>query len=354
MSLDWMRGYTTDFILYQVDPKTWAGFDQVPRVKSFKVNTNGDGDVPLLQSGSMTVVTDNPEDLDFGWYQMFVTFSGGTGAPQGLALATMLFEADSATYDFGVGTMTIKGQSVLKPCSDRHMEDGEFIPKGTDGSEWCRKMLAKSTPAPVVIDKGSFDVTRHYVFDSGTSYLKAVWKILDSAGWVIRVTGDGVIHLRPKQSLYEPNVIFEKDGLSLFHNGVDRSADVSDVPNLYFASLNGETATARNESKSSRVSIPRRGYVKDFVDTDPVLIDGETLKHYAQRRLEEESSVIIKTYSYTREIFDDVFPLDVVRINIPNVFTGNTRVISQAITCSEKGGITIDETVGEEVKLWTR
>lgn len=353
MSLDWMRGYRTEWLLRSIDPRTWSGIGATWKLKSFKVVNSGEGEVPLLQSGSMTVVVDQ-QDVDKldGWYQLFVTLVGGTGM-ESLALATMLFESSSTKYDFSVGEAQLKGQSVLKPCADRHMEDGEFIPKDVNGAEWCRKVLARSTPAPVVIDKGKFKVSRNYVFDSGTSYLKAVWTILSSAGWVMRVTGDGTIHLCAKRSIMEPSLTLDRPTMAVISPGVNYVKDVSEVPNLYFASFNGEIATARNNAKSSSVSIRNRGYTKDVVDTDPVLIDGESLDHYAKRKL-EESSVVIKKYTYTREMLSEVCPFDVVRVNIPGIYMGNARVISQNVSCSDKGGLTIEETVGEEVRLWTR
>lgn len=348
MTFDWGHSYRTEWKLVPIDPKTWEGYEDVPRLKEFKLKTNSSGKAPTIQSGSFSV---DDVEVSPGWYRIVAKMIGADGTTTTIPISTMAYESDGSTNDYGIDSTTMTGQSVLYPAANQHIEIGDFIPKHSDGAEWCRDRLAHCTPAPVVIDSGSFRVERNYVFDSGTSYLEAVWKLLDSASWVIRIDGDGVVHLRKKSTIV-PDFEMTQQQLSIFKPGIDRTMDLSAVPNLYKVRYNGRRAVAVNDDPNSISSSVSRMYVKDVIDTDPILLDGETIEHYANRMLEEQST-LIRQYSYNREIWAEFQPFDLVYYNIPGVFTANARVISQSYSSQKNGGLSINEVVGEEVKLWT-
>ena len=348
MAIDWFRSYTTEWEVVPIDSRGWVAESPLAGVKSFRLATNGDADVPLIQSGSMTLdILD--EELPVGWYHVRGRMVSPTGDLELYPLFTMLFESNDITYDYNIGTMSMIGKSVLHPVNTNHMENGEYIPKGTNGAEWCRRILGKCTPAPVVIDGDErFTLNRNYVFDSGTSYLKAVWQVLDAAKWVIQIDGYGVITLLPKPKY--PEHRFENEALSLFKPDFGKNTEIMDIPNVYVAHYNGRRSRIENNDPESMVSTTVRGYTKDEIDTDPMPINGEDLDHYCSRQLEDLSTVI-RTYTYTREVWEDVLIYDKVYINKPGVFTGEARVLSQSFDCSNNG-VQIQEVVGEEVKLW--
>lgn len=349
MTFDWFKSYNTDWEVFPVEHKGWVQQPPIGGVKSFRLNVNGDDDIPMLQSGAISLDVLNNEP-PIGWYRVVGRMISSTGDTDYHPFLTMLFESDSSSFNYGLKTMAMTGRSVLYPANTTHMQSGEYIAKGENGAEWCRRALSRCTPAPVIIESGqSFSLNRNYVFDSGTSYLKAVWEILDSAKWVIQVDGLGIITLKPKSKTVV--VRFEEETLSLFQPGVDYEKDLGSVPNVYYAEYNGQRARAVNSDPNSIVSTVNRGYVKDVIDTDPKLINGESLDHYVNRRLEEESTVI-QTYSYTREVWEDVYPFDLAYYNIPGIYTGEARILTQAFDATD-GGIQIQEVCGEEVKLWT-
>ena len=263
-------------------------------------------------------------------------------------VATLLFEQVSGKNDYQVETVSVKGQSVLKPVEDRHMRHGSYIEKFSNGAVWCQNILNESTPAPVVLDdpKG-FTVDRYFVFDGGTSCLKAVWKILDSAGWVLQLDGDGTIHILEKPKDFK--VEYGRGNLKYIKPGISYDEDLSDIPNMYYARLNGVSAQAVNDDSNSEVSTVNRTYVKDVTELDPVPVNGETLDHYVNRRLEEESTVY-KTYKYEHDGLFDTKVFDNVYWNIPDVYTGVMRILEQTITCEQ--GMAFEEQCGEEIKLW--
>ena len=348
MAVDWIGNYLIEWQVNKIDPASWTIGASVGGVKSFKFNTNGMDDVPLLQSGSITMDSETG-DIENGWYQIVGKMIGQNGDVSLVPLFSMLMESDTTNFDYGIGSGTLNGKSVLYPVNKNHMQVGEFLPKGSDGAEWCRRMIGRFTPAPVSIEaESNFTLNRHFVFDSNTSYLKAVWSVLDAAGWVIRIDGSGNIKLGPKPST--PTTRFEREALGLFTPGIDRTLETSDVPNAYYAYYNGEKGSAENRDPDSIVSIPRRGYINDVVDTDPKLINGETIDHYCTRML-RENSVLMRTYTYSRSAFEPIYPFDMVYINVPGVFNGDARILTQAYSFENKR-LTIQEMVGEEVRLW--
>ena len=346
--MDGTGGYTSLWKIIPINVKTWQGTEALGGVRSVKVVNKATDDVPKIQSGSMTVVLPAGERFQNGWYRIQMTAVDGSGTSEHVDVATLLFEQSSGKNDYQVETVTVKGQSVLKPVEDRHLRYGSYIPKNTNGAYWCQNVLNECTPAPVVLDDpDGFMVDRYYVFDGKTSCLKAVWKILDAAEWVMQIHGDGSIHLlkKPKDSKME----IGRENLKYIKPEISYTEDLSDVPNVYWAKLNGAIAEARNTDADSLVSITNRSYIKDVAELDPVPIDGETLEHYVNRKL-EEASTIYKTYEYERDYGFDVMVFDNVYWNIPDVHTGKLRVLEQSITCEQ--GLTVEETCGEEIKLW--
>jgi hypothetical protein len=81
-------------------------------------------------------------------------------------------------------------------------------------------------------------------------------------------------------------------------------------------------------------------------------VNGESLKTYAERKLEELSTVT-KTYSYTREWWPDVFPYSMVRGSIPSYgFIQDMRVLSQSFQFGK--GLSVSETAGILIKEYER
>lgn len=346
--MEGVGGYASSWRVIPVDVLTWEGVERVPRVKSIKVVNKATDNVPKIQSGSMTIDLPAGERFKNGWYRLQMVGYNGSGEAGLFNVATLLFEQTSGKNDYRVDTVTVKGQSVLKPVEDRHMKHGSYIDKFENGAWWCHNIINECTPAPVVLEnENGFRVDRYFVFDGGTSCLKAVWKILDSAGWVLQIHGDGSIHILEKPKDFK--VEYGRSNLKYIKPGISYDEDLSSVPNVYYARLNGISAEARNEDVDSEVSINNRTYIKDVTEMDPVPINGETLDHYVNRRLEEEST-IYKTYDYERDGLFSLYVFDNVYWNIPSVHTGMMRILEQTITCDK--GMQFEERSGEEIKLW--
>ncbi len=348
MAIDLEGGYTAEWRLMEVDTSTWGTGELVAGLDSVSITTSATDSVPMLQTGNITLTREVGLEFPPGWYRIQMLAIDNGGATQRIDAATLLFEKTSGTINFSIDKCKAKGFSVLKPVNEAKMKAGEWIPRGADGAEWAARIIAGHTPAPVVLE-ASFTLDQYYVWDGGTSYLKAVWQVLDAGNCVILIDGDGTIHVTNKPT--EPAMEINAADSSLLVPGLDYDQDYSDIPNVYYAVDGTDAAVAVNDDPDSVVSTESRGWDKVEYDDDVMRVNGESLQGYADRKLEELSTVT-KTFSYQREWFDLVRPFEIIRFHFPNVVHEDLRVLSQTYNCSH--GILLDEELGQEVKLWQR
>jgi len=338
---DWLGGYSAGWDVYEVDRDTWQDVAAIGGVREVSVERDCSDDVPLLESGSMTIDAETP-DFEGRWCRIYMVAE--QGGRERVPMATLLFERASSHAERGVFQLSCNGRSVLQPVSDRKLPYGAYAPAGCDGAEYVGKLVAGCTPAPVVVE-GSFTLVEDHVFDLGSSYLEAAWRVLGAAGWCMQVDGDGTVHVLAKPTV--PALELSGANAGLLVPGVDDDYSIADVPNRYYAVNDSARAVATNEDPYSEAGYPRRGRWVDEVDTSPVLVDGESLEMYAARKLAERSTVLRK-YSYEREFWPGVVPYSLVRAALPETgMEGDLRVVSQSLECGR--GVVVRETAGAEV-----
>lgn len=345
--IDWQDSYSLESVrLYRVDVGTWADAGEVGGVESMTVNRSATGSAPLIESGSMTVDMPANETIQEGYYRV-VAYALQDGSTQRVEIATLHCAATSGTVNGGVRETSVVGRSVLYPASVQRLSRGSYAPSGVDGMAYVADMLRKSCAAPVVVS-GGFVLNDAVVFDVGSTVLEAAWKVLRAGNACIRITGNGTIHLQPMPS--EPELVLDRDRMGMLMPSVKANSDLTKVHNRYTAIQNDVTETVTNNDPESVTSTVSRGYYSDVVDKSPKRVNGETLRAYCIRKLEEDS--ILRTpYTYSREYWPDVVPYDIIRANIPSVgMTSDMRVSKQKVTLS--GGILIEETAETEESLW--
>ena len=262
---------------------------------------------------------------------------------------TMLCESVTGSRDKSYITLNVDGLSVLQPASERHLLAGTYVPKGANGANQAAKYLRKCIPAPVVVE-GSFTLDDNVVLDADSSYIKAAWTLLDAASWCMQIDGDGTVHIKEKP--VDPILSLDQANASILKPSTTFKRSIDSIPNLYIAVDGDEIAEAINDDPDSSLSTITRGRVIDKIDRSPVKVNGETLHNYAERKLEEEST-IVKTYGYTREWWPDVYPFSMVRGSIPQRgIDANMRVMSQSFQFGK--GLAITETAGIIIKEYKR
>lgn len=336
---DWANGYGSEFELCKVNTGTWAASERVSGVTSLSIKKSGTESVPLIENATLEC----DEQVDDGWYTVFVVVDG----TEKVALGTYLFEATSEHFKWSYGTYKYSGFSVLKPADESMVTVGSFVAKGTNGAEEAAKLLRSCIPAPVSVI-GGFSLSDNVVLSIGMSKLAAAWALLDSGGYCIMIDGLGNVTIQKAPS--EPSLRLTSDNMNLLMPEIDIDRKTQGVPNRYYAVSGSMVATAVNQDPDSPTSYQSRGRWIDTCDKSPKRVNGETLQEYAQRRLEEVSTVTA-SIKYKREFVPDVVPFSIVRIDLPSHgIAGDYVVESQSITCGN--GVYVDETAGRRVALW--
>lgn len=349
--IDLSGTYTSEFRLMKINTQTWADEERVPGTIEAKIDRNCTDDYPLLETGTYTIDTGINEDLAQGWYRLEMLVTDPSGNHDLIELCTQRLQSGSGLINYGHDAKSVTGQSVLQPMSKRKMAVGKHVPKGVNAVEWVMQLF-EATPAPVRVLGNGFTVDQHYVFDPGTTWLRAAWDVLRLDDWCMQIDGSGLITLRPKPE--NAAIVLDESTKGLLLPGINYKFDLSDVPNHYVAiAEDGTEMEVWNDQADSQTSLSaREGLVQDYVDLSPIPVDGEGLYGYVRRRLEEESTVS-REFSYTRSFVDGVVPFDIVSAIIPSDgMLGDLRVQSQSLTCTR--GVMVTETAAEEVKEYVR
>lgn len=349
MPIDWSSSYSTSWKLYSVNEDTWAeNEDFTSYVTSLSVSKDGTDTVPLLETGSASLDFPFSEKFKEGYYRIIGLVIQGSLIER-RSIATLLMEQtkqDVKSINSGTYTVNISGRSVLAPAADTVCLAGTYVPQGSNGAEWVKSRLDECLQTTVEILGEGFYIDDHIVFSGGTSYLSMCWTVLDSGNWVMSIDGDGLVSIyeRPETPKTELNRIT----WSYYMPEFSSDKNLSGIPNRYIAVSNDLVEIAENHDENSETSYEARGRWVDFYDSSPKRINGESLYAYAFRRLEEESTCIIK-WTYKREYIPGLVPFDLIDAELPEYgISGYMRVLSQNYTLDK--GITVSETVGIELK----
>lgn len=336
--MEWGKSYSTEWRIFRVNRDTWADAEQVMNVDSVSVSRTADG--LLLESGGINATGELQPD----YYRIVMTAIQG-GEVERVDVATLLFDVNGGTFNYGVRTQEMSGFSVLYPASKTTIISGEYAPSGIDGAEYAGQLLRRALNAPVEVE-GSFILNDHVVHEIGSSVLDSAWAVLNAGGFVIQIDGRGTVHIRQKPT--DPVLILDTMNVRLLHNGISFDSDISAIPNRYIVVTDTSKTIVVNDDPDSEVSTVNRGYYVDEVDESPTLINGETMGGYAARRL-EELSVLETEHTYKREYAPNVYLYDIVRGSIRGL-EGDMRVTAQTVTCGR--GIVIEEKAVREEHLW--
>ena len=346
MAVDWNRGYTSTFRVYEVDRRSWGEAEEVGRIESASIDRVAD---ELLESASLKAT----QEVGAGFrerYLRVVMEAEQDGSMERVEVATLLCASTEGEADKGADTIEIEGRSVLYPASTRNVHDlgvDPYAPMGADGAEYAATLLGRCIAAPVSVE-GSFTLGRSIVHDLDASYLDAAWDVLDYGGFTMRIDGHGTVHIARKPS--EPPEDALPVTASVIIPGVSHSLDMSEIPNRYIAVMGAASAVSVNDDPDSETSTVTRGYYVDKRDTSPKLLGGESLAEYARRKLVEES-VASDTLSFKREYRPDLLPNDVADYRAPSGgLDGRYRITRQSLALGR--GIQVDEEVVEEVSTW--
>lgn len=342
--LDWQRSYSSSWRVYRVNPETWADAERAEGIDSITVTKDATGDAPLMESGTVTVTN---ATVPRGWYRVAMVATQD-GATERVDVATLELVRGKGTVDHGVPTDAVTARSVLYPASTLELSPSQYAPAGSDGAEYAAALLRLNCVAPVTVDGNGFALAGNVVPEEGESALSVAWRVCRAGGHVIRVMGNGEIHVMPMPSV--PAITLDGTSASLLQPSVDYGDAYDDVPNRLKVTEGANRVTVTNEDASSPTSRQQVGYWIDKSERNPTRVGGETLDAYARRRL-SELSVVRMERTYRRKWWPDVYPLDVARASLASVrLDGDLRIERQSLECG--AGITVTERAVMEVSTW--
>ena len=349
--VDWSKGYSCEWHLYEVNRATWADGPEIASVRSARVERDCSGEEPLIDSG--TIDMDAPVGTEWGerYVRLVMVAKQGVDVER-VDVATLLAPKNGGKIERGVDSASLSCLSVLWPASKRMLMPGSFAPKGCDGADWAARLLSTAVNAPVT-SGGSFTLDDNYVFDLGTSVISAAWKLVDAGGFTITIDGRGQVTVGPKPTAADLKL--DRASARLLMPSISYELDWSVVPNRYMAMEDEVFAQAVNDDPDSPTSTEARGYVRDpddGIDDAPVRVNGESLQGYCARRL-EECSMVTDTRTYKRKWWPGVNPGSLVVGTLASVgIEGEMRVERQSLSCG--AGLFVEEVASREVYAWRR
>lgn len=346
MRMNWAKPYNASYRLYGVSRDTWSdawsGGTTLKEVSAASVECDLSKD--LLQSGSVTIDLHPGEVFERGYYRL-VMVTEQMGGHERFDVSTLYYTTSTRNTLKGLVTMPLVGRSVLYPASRRKMIAGSYAPMGVDGAAYAAELLSACILAPVTVH-GGFTLDQHVVHEVGTTYLEAASDVLAIGGFCIRIDGHGNVTIQESPSQPDESLGFVAD---IIQPSTNDTLDTSAIHNRYTAIDGSQTVTVTNDDPDSEVSTVSRGYYDDEVDTSPQRINGETLTHYATRKLAEQS-IARRTYTYSREYVDGLSVGDIIPITI-NGDAVTLRSERQGLSCTASG-IVVSEQASMEVALW--
>lgn len=342
--LDWQRSYASTWRVYRVNPATWADAELVGGIDSITVTKDATGDAPLMESG--TVKATNAE-IPRGYYRIAM-LAEQDGATERVDVATLELVRNGGTLDYGVPTDSITARSVLYPASVCELSPSQYAPAGSDGAEYAAALLRLNCVAPVTVDGAGFPLAANVVPEEGEDALSMAWRACDAGGHVIRVMGDGTIHVMPMPT--EPTITLDGTSASLVQPSIGYGDTYDGIPNRFTVREGANRVTVTNEDEGSPTSYQQVGYWIDASERNPVRVGGETLDAYARRMLAERSTVRMER-TYKRKWWPDVYPYDLARASLASArLDGDLRIERQSLECG--AGITVTERAVMEVSTW--
>ena len=325
--MDWSKGYSSQYYVSIIDPVTWKDTERV-ELLSGTVNRSPEG---LQESASL--VCQNSAIRGEKWVRVYIdTMQGGKSAHT--AIFTGLGQSSEVDINGTVEQYPVSCYSVLMPAEDILLQRGWYAPSGANGANLVKELLSV-TPAPIVIEGESPLLSDYIIAEDKETNLSMAYKVLESIGWRIRITGDGTITVCPQTD--EVVAAFDPQDNDSIEPAVTLNDDWFQCPNVFRVISGNFTAIARDDSIDSPLSTVNRGREVWAEDTSVVLGSNEGLSDYAVRRLKEEQrrGLVVR---YTRRYSPDIVVGDRIQLHYPaQGMDGQFVVTSQQIELSYAG-----------------
>ena len=326
--MNYGAGFKATYYAAIIDPLSWTETDRL-NIKSGSVKRQKTG---LRQTADIEATDyDQTQEL---WIRVFMDARQGEDITHE-ALFTGIVSAPEREVTGTAVNRPLACYSVLKPCEDIVLQRGWYAGAGENGAAVLRRLLTAS-PAPVVVNGETPNLSDHIVAESGETNLSMIDKVLDAIGWILSIDGDGTIEISPKPT--EPTIIMGTSTADIVETSFSITHNWYACPNVFRVTSGDMEYTARDDDPESPLSTVSRGREIVKAEDDVTLSTDEGISEYAERRLKEEQQNIVSA-EYSRVYVPDLNVGDNVKLVYPQI-SGEYVVEEQNIELTYGGRTT--------------
>ena len=330
--MDWSKGFEATYYMTIVDRATWKDTDKI-KITGGSVSRS---DSNLIESADVDCIG---YDRGEQWIRLWLDARQDGSDASHIALFTGLATSPAVSINGVIRQNSLECYSVLKPADDVPLQRGYFVGGGTNVPNLIKHELLADSPAPIVIDGEAPPLAKTIIAENGESKLSLAVKLLTAINWRFRISGDGMIHICPKDNTAVAS--FDTIDNDVVEPQISVDYDWYRCPNIFQAVIDGVAYVARDDDPNSALSTVSRGREIWVTEENPTLNSGETATQYVKRRLKEEQTAIMKV-SYNRRFYPDVTVGDCVNMNYPaQKVTGTFRISSSSFSLNY--GATVSE-----------
>ena len=330
----WNKGFSAAYYAAIVAPSTWMDRKRIELTGGMINRTSKD----LRESAAINCV--NYEEAYEKWIRIYLDARQAGGSAH-LPIFTGLASSPSRNID-GVRTENkVQCYSVLQSASDVLLPKGWYAARGFEVSAVIEKLL-KVCRAPVEVKSTPKKLSDYIIAEQNETNLSMVNKILDATGGRLRIRGDGTIEVCDEAA--EPAAVFGALSNDVIETKITVEHDLFKCPNVIRVISNDDSIEYRDDDPASPLSTVSRGREVWEEESNATLLEGESIRAYAKRRL-KELQMTAQSAQYDRRYFPNVLPSDIVRLNYPaQGLVGEYRIETQKITLGH-GAKTSEEVI---------
>ena len=349
---DWTKSMHQSFEYYTVDPETLADIKLLDNVK--QASFNRDLDVETLGSATIDVTNSTGEQYIRGYLKTIQN-----GITEKFPLGTVLSQTPSSSFNGKVLDVSMDCYTPLIELKEKCPPLGYTVRKGTNIMEAAYNIVKANCRVPVTKTESTLILQYDIVANTDDTWLSFVIYLISNANYELGLGEKGNVLFLPKQNLeaLQPIWTFDDSNSSILYPEISVNHDLYGIPNkievTYSHGHSFQTAIVENNDPNSITSIPNRGRVILYRDTDPSLRGYTTqdqLEAYAEKKL-KELSVLEYTVSYTHAYcpvrIGDCVRLDYNKAGINGI---KAKVVSQNIKAEP--GCPVSEKAVFTSKLW--
>lgn len=343
--IDWTKSMRQTYRFYRVDPYTWKNDEQIKDIETCSISRDYKSD--SLGSADFEV----SKSIGNGYVRVYLEAEQNR-IKENECLGTFLLETPSFSFDGKQNLYSYDGYTPLAELKNNYPPLGYYIPKGSNIMEIAYELCNANCRANVVKTDSDKTLYSNMIASPDDTWFTFIADLVRQADFMLSLNFEGRIIFEPVRTFSSLSPVWKYDtgNSSILLPEITDDNDIYNIPNVvevvYSKSGGGYyRSIAKNESPDSPISIPNRGRIVTYRETDPQLngsINQEILDEYAELKLKNLSSLqhtIAYSHGYCHTKIGDCVLLDYPQAGLKNV---KAMILTQDINCDT--GCIVSET----------